>query len=104
VFVSFPSWPRPLSLHISIADTATATSATSAVSFRLRNCAVSETEKKDKDVGGKRRATVLSGGDKNDKLPSATLSVQQYLSRSRYNLLLLNSLGYHSVLLFCILY
>jgi hypothetical protein len=101
VFVSFPSWPRPLSLHISIADTATATSA---VSFRLRNCAVSETEKKDKDVGGKRRATVLSGGDKNDKLPSATLSVQQYLSRSRYNLLLLNSLGYHSVLLFCILY
>jgi hypothetical protein len=48
---------------------------------------VSETEKKDKDIGGKRGATVLSGGDKNDKLPSATLSVQQYLSRSRYNLL-----------------
>ncbi|WJX83898.1 hypothetical protein P8452_66524 [Trifolium repens] len=87
VFVSFPSWPQPLPLHISIADTATAptTTATSAVSFRLRNCAVSETEKKDKDIGGKRGATVLSGGDKNDKLPSATLSVQQYLSRSRLN-------------------
>ncbi|WJX74494.1 hypothetical protein P8452_58141 [Trifolium repens] len=86
VFVSFPSWPRPLPLHISIANTATATTtttATSAVSFRLRNCGVSETEKKYKKVGGKRGATVLSDGDKNDKLPSATLSVQQYLSLSR---------------------
>jgi hypothetical protein len=34
---------------------------------------VSETEKKDKEVGGKRDYTVLSGGDINDKLPSATL-------------------------------